>query len=112
MDGANIYFDFDKAEISPSEMRKIKGIAATYDRVKNKYTMRVAGHTDSIGNLEYNMDLSRKRNQAVMSALQELRTIDTPIEITEDAFLRPAASNETDEGRMKNRRVEIFFVKD
>lgn len=112
MDDANIYFDFDKAEISPSEMRKIKGIAATYDRVKNKYTMRVAGHTDSIGNLEYNMELSRKRNQAVMSALQELRTIDTPIEITEDAFLRPAATNETDEGRMKNRRVEIFFVKD
>lgn len=111
LDDANIYFEFDKAEIPASEMSKVKGIAATFDRVKDKYTMRVAGHTDSIGNLQYNMALSRKRNQAVMDALQKLRTIDIPIEITEDAFLKPAAKNDTDEGRMKNRRVEIFFVK-
>jgi outer membrane protein OmpA-like peptidoglycan-associated protein len=57
------------------------------------------------------MALSRRRNQAVMQALQQQRLIDTPIEITEDAFLRPAASNDTEEGRMKNRRVQIFFVK-
>ena len=111
MEEANIYFEFDQAVILPSEMRKIEGIAATFDRVKDKYTMRVAGHTDSIGNLQYNMALSRRRNQAVMTALQQLRPIDIPIEITEDAFLRPAAKNDTDEGRMKNRRVEIFFVK-
>lgn len=109
---ANIYFDFDKTDISYSELRKLKGIAAIYDRVKNKYTMRVAGHTDSIGNLEYNMELSRKRNQAVMDALQHIRVIDVPIEITEDAFLKPAASNETEEGRERNRRVEIYFVRD
>jgi outer membrane protein OmpA-like peptidoglycan-associated protein len=108
---ANIYFDFDRSDIAPSEMKKLKGIVSVFDRVKNQYTMRVAGHTDSIGNLQYNMALSRKRNQAVMDALQKLRPIDIPIEITEDAFLKPAASNTTDEGRMKNRRVEIFFVK-
>jgi outer membrane protein OmpA-like peptidoglycan-associated protein len=108
---ANIYFDFDKSDISASEMKKLDGIVALFDRVKEKYTMRVAGHTDSIGNLQYNMALSRKRNQAVMSALQKLRPIDISIEITEDAFLKPAAKNDTDEGRMRNRRVEIFFVK-
>jgi outer membrane protein OmpA-like peptidoglycan-associated protein len=111
MDNAKIYFEFNKYEIPSSEMSKLKGIAAIFDRVKDKYTMRVAGHTDSIGNLEYNMDLSRKRNQSVVDALQKLRTIDIPIEITEDAFLKPVAKNDTDEGRMKNRRVEIFFVK-
>ncbi|MEJ6980813.1 OmpA family protein [Pedobacter sp. P351] len=108
---ANIYFEFDKADIVYSELNKLKGIASTFDRVKNKYTMRVAGHTDSIGDLQYNMALSRKRNQSVMDALQKLRTIDIPIEITEDAYLKPAAKNDTDEGRMKNRRVEIYFVK-
>jgi outer membrane protein OmpA-like peptidoglycan-associated protein len=111
MDNAKIYFEFDKYDIPPSEISKLKGIAAIYDRIKNNYTMRVAGHTDSIGNLEYNMDLSRKRNQSVIDAFQKLRTIDIPIEITEDAFLKPEAKNDTDEGRMKNRRVEIFFVK-
>ena len=111
MDNAKIYFEFDNHEIAPSEMSKLKGIAGIFDRVKDKYTMRVAGHTDSIGNLEYNMDLSRKRNQAVIDALQKIRAIDIPIEITEDAFLKPVAKNDTDEGRMKNRRVEIFFVK-
>jgi len=112
LNDANIYFDFDKTDISLAELRKLKGIAAVYDRVKNKYTMRVAGHTDSIGNLQYNMELSRKRNQAVMDALQHIRVIDTPIEITEDAFLKPAESNETEAGRGKNRRVEIFFIKE
>jgi outer membrane protein OmpA-like peptidoglycan-associated protein len=73
--------------------------------------MRVAGHTDSIGNLKYNMSLSRKRNQAVVTYLQQIRNIEIPIEITEDAFLKPAANNNTDAGRTKNRRVEIFFVK-
>ena len=111
MDNAKIYFEFDKYDIPPSEISKLKGIAAIYDRIKNNYTMRVAGHTDSIGNLGYNMELSRKRNQSVIDAFQKLRTIDIPIEITEDAFLKPEAKNDTDEGRMKNRRVEIFFVK-
>lgn len=111
LEDANIYFEFDKADIVPSEMKKLKGVAATYDRIKDKYTLHVAGHTDSIGNLQYNMSLSRKRNQSVMAALQKLRYIDTPIEITEDAFLKPAADNDTEEGRMRNRRVEIYFVK-
>ncbi|MBC7914382.1 MAG: OmpA family protein [Pyrinomonadaceae bacterium] len=111
LEEANIYFDFDKSDIPIPELKKLKSITSTYDRVKNKYTMRVAGHTDSIGNLSYNMALSRRRNQSVMHALQELRLIDSPIEITEDAFLKPAAKNDTDEGRTKNRRVQIFFVK-
>lgn len=111
MEDANIYFAFDRDDISAAELRKLVGVAATYNRVKNKYTMCVVGHTDSIGNLQYNMTLSRKRNQAVMNALQKLELIDVPIEITEDAYLKPASSNETDQGRMMNRRVEIFFVK-
>ncbi|HEY0056038.1 MAG TPA: OmpA family protein [Pedobacter sp.] len=108
---ANIYFDTNKADILPSETKKIRGIAAIYDLINNKYIMRVAGHTDSVGNLKYNMALSRKRNQAVVTYLQQIRNIEIPIEITEDAFLKPAANNSTDQGRTKNRRVEIFFVK-
>ncbi len=108
---ANIYFDTNKAEILPSETKKIRGIAAIYDLINNKYIMRVAGHTDSVGNLKYNMALSRKRNQAVVTYLQQIRNIEIPIEITEDAYLKPAAKNDTDTGRTKNRRVEIFFVK-
>lgn len=110
-DDTNIYFDFDSDKISAKELRKLVGLATTYNRVKNKYNMRIAGHTDSIGNFQYNMALSRKRNQAVMNALQALELIDVPIEITEDAYLKPALSNVTDHGRMMNRRVEVFFVK-
>lgn len=108
---ATIYFKSDKADVLQSEMKKLKNVAALYDRIKERYVIRVAGHTDSIGNLQYNMALSRKRNESVMDALQQMRDIEVPIEITEDAFLKPVAKNDTEEGRMKNRRVEIFFVK-
>lgn len=109
---ASVYFDFDKADISPADLSKLRGVSAVYNRVKAKYSMHISGHTDSIGNLEYNMNLSRERNQAVMNALQNILPIDGSVEITEDAFLRPAQSNETEAGRAKNRRVELFLIKE
>ena len=67
----------------------------------------VVGHTDDVGALEYNKDLSVRRAQTVVATLVE-RGIDnqrlTPIGVGPAA---PVGSNESDDGRALNRRVEL-----
>ena len=107
-----IYFDFDKSDITSIELNKIKRIAEIYSKIKDEYNIRIAGHTDSVGALDYNFDLSKRRNQAVIEALKELIKDEVKIlSSTEKAYLQPVADNKTDDGRMRNRRVEIIFVK-
>ena len=102
-----IYFDFDKAEIKPQSAAAIKEIATL---LKNNPNLRlfIVGHTDNKGGLDYNIDLSRKRADAVVAVLVEEHGIDsarvTPRGL---GFLAPVASNKTEEGRAKNRRVQL-----
>jgi outer membrane protein OmpA-like peptidoglycan-associated protein len=112
-ENVTIYFDFDKTVISPSEMVKLRKMSDIYGKLKANYNIKISGHTDSIGGLNYNLDLSKRRNEAVIDSLRKLVTGTTfnVMSVTEKAYLQPAANNSTDDGRMKNRRVEIVFVK-
>lgn len=112
-ENVTIYFDVDKTVINPPEMVKLQKIADIYDKIKNNYNIRVSGHTDNSGSLDYNFDLSKRRNQSVMDSLRKMipGTTFNVLSITERAFLQPAADNGTDNGRSLNRRVEIIFVK-
>jgi len=89
-------------------------VAAVYEvLVKNeRLRVRIDGHTDDVGTVEYNMDLSRRRAESVRRWLVD-QGIDAD-RLTTRAFgpMRPAASNETAEGRQKNRRVEISVLDD
>jgi outer membrane protein OmpA-like peptidoglycan-associated protein len=68
----------------------------------------IVGHTDDQGSLDYNMDLSKRRAEAVAAALVDAFQIKRerlkPMGV---ANLAPVASNTTEEGRAKNRRVEL-----
>lgn len=68
----------------------------------------MVGHTDDVGALDYNMNLSQRRAKAVVESLVSRYGINTdrlhPIGVGPSA---PAASNETEEGRARNRRVEL-----
>jgi outer membrane protein OmpA-like peptidoglycan-associated protein len=68
----------------------------------------VVGHTDSVGGYAFNLDLSQRRAAAVVAALATRYGIGsdrlTPIGVS---FASPVASNRTDEGRSRNRRVEL-----
>ena len=106
-----IYFDFDEYEIKDSEVLKIKNAAQTFATLGNDYKMEIIGHTDNKGNLGYNMNLSEKRSKSVMECLQSINTKTKNTAVSNKAYLIPAVSNETDEGRAMNRRVEIRFIK-
>jgi outer membrane protein OmpA-like peptidoglycan-associated protein len=102
-----ITFDFDRATIRPESRPQLQQMAELL-RERQDLEVFIVGHTDNRGNLDYNMDLSKRRAEAVVEALaddyQITRSRLTPMGV---ASLAPVASNATEEGRAKNRRVEL-----
>jgi len=102
-----IYFDFNKADIKPESQPTLEQIT-TLLKNQPKLKLLVVGHTDNVGTFPFNLDLSQRRANAVVNELVTSYGIDknrlTPFGVS---FASPVASNNTDEGRAKNRRVEL-----
>ncbi len=102
-----IYFDFDKADIKPESEPAIKEIAKLLQQNKG-LKLYVVGHTDNVGNIDYNLKLSKARAEAVMKELVTKHQIASQrLKAFGVGSLAPVASNKTEEGRAKNRRVEL-----
>jgi OmpA-OmpF porin, OOP family len=103
----NILFDFDKADLKPEARPQLAEMAAL---LKSNPSLKVfiIGHTDSKGGLDYNVGLSGRRATAVVGALARDHGI-AAARLTARGLgpLAPVATNRTDEGREKNRRVEM-----
>lgn len=104
-----IYFDTGKFDIKPESRPSLEQIAA-YLKSDPKVKLHVVGHTDSVGSFESNLALSRQRAGAVASALAKDYGI-AAARLTGNgvASLAPVASNASDEGRARNRRVELVL---
>jgi len=75
-------------------------------------SMVVEGHTDSIGMLDYNQELSLNRAISVKQYLvPKINVLGVPVMARGYAYSQPVASNRTQSGRKKNRRVEIFIYR-
>lgn len=102
-----IYFDTDKADIKPESAPTIGEIAKLLEQ-DAKLTMYVVGHTDNVGGYEHNMGLSERRATAVVKELTTKHGIDASrLRPAGTGPLAPVAPNDTEEGRAKNRRVEL-----
>jgi OmpA-OmpF porin, OOP family len=102
-----IYFDTGKSDIKPESNAALAEIAKL---LKSSGTLRiyVVGHTDNVGNFEANMKLSKSRAAAVKNALVSNYGIAASrLEPYGISSLSPLASNKTEEGKAKNRRVEL-----
>jgi outer membrane protein OmpA-like peptidoglycan-associated protein len=102
-----ILFDFDKADIKPESAATIEEIATLLNNSPD-LKLFIVGHTDNKGSLDYNMNLSQKRAGAVVDVLITEHGIETS-RLTPKGlgFLAPVDSNKSEEGRAKNRRVEL-----
>ncbi len=102
-----INFDFNSDTIRPVSEPVLKEIAqAMTDRPDWKLT--VTGHTDSIGGHKYNLDLSQRRSACVKKALVERYHVDPGrLSTSGDGDSVPIDTNDTLEGRARNRRVEL-----
>jgi outer membrane protein OmpA-like peptidoglycan-associated protein len=102
-----IHFDFDKADIKPESEPALKEIAKLLQENKG-LKLYVVGHTDNVGNIEYNIKLSKARADAVMKELVIKYKVSTSrLKAYGVGSLAPVASNKTEEGSAKNRRVEL-----
>lgn len=107
-----VHFGFDQSTVSSAERSRIKAFverllspgAATAGSVPS---LRVIGHTDSIGSDLYNDLLSARRAEAVRRELQQLNVPAERIRVVGKGAAEPAASNATENGRARNRRADI-----
>jgi outer membrane protein OmpA-like peptidoglycan-associated protein len=102
-----IYFDFNSAAIKPESERELREIAAVMQKNPD-WKLSVSGNTDNIGDGKSNLALSQKRAAAVKDALVSRFKI-TPDRLVTDGYgaSRPVETNDTLEGRARNRRVEL-----
>jgi outer membrane protein OmpA-like peptidoglycan-associated protein len=102
-----ILFDSNKTEIKPESEQALSEIAKLLVN-RPALNVLVVGHTDSVGGFESNRTLSQKRADAIVARLVTKHQVAAarlfPVGVS---FASPVATNSTDEGRAKNRRVEL-----
>lgn len=102
-----IYFDTNSAVVKPESDPTLAEIAKLMKQDPGRKVF-VVGHTDSVGGYDYNMGLSMRRAKAVVEALTRRHGIEAArLQAAGVGFLSPLASNATEEGKAKNRRVEL-----
>ena len=102
-----LYFDTDKAVIKPESRSTLDEIAKLL-RAQPQLNVVIVGHTDSQGTYDYNMDLSRRRAEAIAAELaRSYRIASARLRTAGVGFLAPVGPNATEEGRALNRRVEL-----
>lgn len=106
----NIYFEFDKDELMPRSFVELNKLLKIM-RDNPKLVIEIMGHTDALGDDDYNLELSRRRAVSVLNFLLENKINKTRLRSHGEGESKPIASNETDEGRAQNRRVEFVVVK-
>ena len=106
----NIFFDFKKATLRPESFSELNRIVNLM-KDNSGMTVEISGHTDATGPNDYNMWLSEWRAKAVATYLIQKSIEKERISVVFFGETKPADTNETKEGRGKNRRVEFKIVK-
>ncbi len=101
-----VHFDFDKSTLRPESIKILDAAVRTMGE-HGTLLVEVAGHTDSVGSESYNQDLSERRSKVVYNYLVN-KGIDAD-RMTWKGYGEnsPIATNETDDGRQRNRRTEL-----
>ena len=110
IDFPDILFEFDSDKIIKSEEKGLIEIAEFMKRHPDVYLL-IEGHTDNIGSHQYNMDLSKRRAEAAKRLLVAHGIAPGRIFTRGYGETRPIASNDTEAGRARNRRIEFHIFK-
>jgi OOP family OmpA-OmpF porin len=105
----NATFRFDKENIRVKDLPELSEVVAFLAEYPQSYIV-LRGYTDSVGKDEYNLALSKRRAMAVADFLMEMGIEDDRIVVQWNGNANPIASNDTDEGRELNRRVEMLVT--
>ncbi len=103
----DILFRFDRADLTPEAERTIGEISDVLRGVEHR-KLSVEGHTDSVGTVVYNKQLSERRAQSVSRELGKKGISAQRLNVKGYGEGAPIATNNTEAGRARNRRVEII----
>lgn len=103
------HFAFNSTEAEP-DLNKVGLLGYEIQSYPDAIVV-VQGHTDNIGSETYNKKLSTKRAEVMAEQLKE-SGITNPVRIEGDCYFSPIASNDTAEGRAKNRRVDVVLIRE
>ena len=105
----NINFEYNKFDIPDSSQIDVRELAIYLNKNKD-YRVHLLGYTDNIGTIDYNQKLSEQRAKTVKKLLLENGVEEDRINYIGNNHDNPLASNESEHGRAKNRRVEIVVL--
>ena len=107
----DILFEFGESEITNTGENSIKEIAEWLETKEYRGTVKIYGHTDNVGSDAFNQELSEARAANVHRSLTSYLSNESLYDFEVEGFGKrePIATNETDEGRQRNRRVEILI---
>ncbi len=103
---SGILFDFDSSRLREASRQNLRNLASSLSSYDDTEVL-IVGHTDSVGRADYNQGLSERRAESAATYLMELGVRPSRIRTIGRGEEEPVASNETDEGRQQNRRVEV-----
>jgi outer membrane protein OmpA-like peptidoglycan-associated protein len=106
----NLFFDFDRAILKPESAPELDRIV-TLMKEKPSLEIEIVGHTDNAGPDPYNLKLSERRAKAVVAYLSKKGIAKERTKAQFYGETKPVETNETEEGREKNRRVEFKILK-
>ena len=110
LDSRSLNFDFDKSVVKEQYIPILKNVIDYM--IENNYDVTIVGHTDSKGSESYNEKLAMRRATSVKEKLLELGlSSDRIVGLEGRGELEPVSSNETEEGRSQNRRIEFNLVR-
>ena len=104
---SEVSFDFDRADIKSAftpSLDKLADVLSRYDRT----LVSVVGHTDDRGSNEYNLGLSQRRAESVVAYLTSRGVPQGRLYAEGQGETQPRASNDSENGRQRNRRVEVY----
>ena len=104
-----LLFDFNDSTIKPTHATEIQRLSSQLHKYKLD-KVKIAGHTDNVGNPEYNLKLSEQRAQSVAEIFQNNGFNPQNMTIIGKGSSQPVEDNNTEEHRAANRRVAVIII--
>lgn len=105
----NVFFDFRLSELRPESFAELNRLAE-FLSAKPTVTIELAGHSDKVGTNAANMEISRSRVQAVKTYLESRGVTSGRMKVVAYGATKPLDTNDTEDGRRRNRRVEFKIL--
>ena len=105
----SIFFDHNQATLKSESTVELEKVVR-FMKENKELLFEISGHTDNKGSWDYNMELSERRSEAVMNYLIEHGVAKSRLVYSGYGYDKPVATNDTDNGRQQNRRVEMLII--